>query len=352
MSAAADFLRARDFLIAHRTEYAAARRDFRFPQLSEFNWALDHFDVMAAGNDNLALWIVEESGEEHRLSFRRRRARSNQVANWLRAQGVQRGDRVLLMLGNEVALWETMLAAIKLGAVRDSRHRPAHARRSARSAHARCGQARRRGISPHRKVRRARRRLHAHLRSAQPRAGWRDFAESNACPVHFHARRLDPRDRPAAAVLHLGNHVASPSSCCTPTRAIRSATCRRCTGSGCSRATSISTSRRRAGPSTHGAVSSRHGTPAPASSSTTTRASTAKALLDVLERCRVTTLCAPPTVWRMLIQEDLAAFRGRLAIRELIGAGEPLNPEIIDRSSGSLGHHHPRRLRADRDDRA
>ena len=63
----------------------------------------------------------------------------------------------------------------------------------------------------------------------------------------------------------------------------------------------------------------------------------AKAMLGVLERCRVTTLCAPPTVWRMLIQEDLAAFRGRLAIRELIGAGEPLNPEIIDRVQTAWG---------------
>src|SRR6185369_13039295 len=62
-----------------------------------------------------------------------------------------------------------------------------------------------------------------------------------------------------------------------------------------------------------------------------------KAMLTVLERCRVTTMCAPPTVWRMLIQEDLAAFRGRLAIRELIGAGEPLNPEIIDRVQDAWG---------------
>jgi acetyl-CoA synthetase len=62
-----------------------------------------------------------------------------------------------------------------------------------------------------------------------------------------------------------------------------------------------------------------------------------KAMLSVLERCRVTTLCAPPTVWRMLIQEDIAAFRGRLAIRELIGAGEPLNPEIIDRVQAAWG---------------
>src|SRR5215510_12151943 len=117
MSAAADFLNARDFLLAHRTDYAAVRRDFRWPRLSEFNWPLDYFDAIATGNEDAALWIVEESGEEHRLSFAALAKRSNQVANWLREQGVQRHDRILLMLGNEVALWEVMLAAIKLGAV-------------------------------------------------------------------------------------------------------------------------------------------------------------------------------------------------------------------------------------------
>ena len=63
----------------------------------------------------------------------------------------------------------------------------------------------------------------------------------------------------------------------------------------------------------------------------------AKALLETLARCRVTTLCAPPTVWRMLIQEDLAAWRDRLALREVIGAGEPLNPEIIEQVRAAWG---------------
>jgi acetyl-CoA synthetase len=75
----------------------------------------------------------------------------------------------------------------------------------------------------------------------------------------------------------------------------------------------------------------------PASSSNNYSRFNAKTMLAVLERCRVTTLCAPPTVWRMLIQEDLAAFRGRLALRELIGAGEPLNPEIIERVHAAWG---------------
>jgi acetyl-CoA synthetase len=63
----------------------------------------------------------------------------------------------------------------------------------------------------------------------------------------------------------------------------------------------------------------------------------AKRLLNAVERCKVTTLCAPPTVWRLLIQEDLAAYRGRLKIRELAGAGEPLNPEIIEQVQDAWG---------------
>ena len=63
----------------------------------------------------------------------------------------------------------------------------------------------------------------------------------------------------------------------------------------------------------------------------------ARALLETLSRYGVTSLCAPPTVWRMLIQEDLAAWAGRLQLREVVGAGEPLNPEIIDRVQRAWG---------------
>jgi acetyl-CoA synthetase len=58
-------------------------------------------------------------------------------------------------------------------------------------------------------------------------------------------------------------------------------------------------------------------------------------VLDTVTRCGVTTLCAPPTVWRMLVQEDLGARHTQL--RELVGAGEPLNPEIIERFRAAWG---------------
>ena len=53
----------------------------------------------------------------------------------------------------------------------------------------------------------------------------------------------------------------------------------------------------------------------------------AATLLRELEECKVTTLCAPPTVWRMMIKANLGEKPS--ALREAVGAGEPLNPEVI-----------------------
>ncbi|MFE0700360.1 AMP-binding protein [Streptomyces sp. NPDC058872] len=116
-SATEGFRAARDFLLRHREDYETARAGFAWPRPDRFNWALEWFDVIARDNDRTALHIVEEDGSETRVSFAEMSARSNRVANWLRDQGVRAGDRIVLMLGNQVELWETVLAAMKLRAV-------------------------------------------------------------------------------------------------------------------------------------------------------------------------------------------------------------------------------------------
>jgi medium-chain acyl-CoA synthetase len=60
------------------------------------------------------------------------------------------------------------------------------------------------------------------------------------------------------------------------------------------------------------------------------------ATLDLLERFPVSTLCAPPTAYRMFVRTDLAN-RAFPALRHCVSAGEPLNPEVIDLWKAATG---------------
>ena len=118
IDASAAFFAARDQLLALAGDPDRARAEFRWPDVGpNFNWAHDVFDVIAEGNDDVALWIAEEDGSELKVTFAELKRRSDQVANWFRSQGARQGDVAMLMLGNRVELWEIMLAAMKLGIV-------------------------------------------------------------------------------------------------------------------------------------------------------------------------------------------------------------------------------------------
>ncbi len=109
---------ARDFLTDHRTSYHEALDGFVWPDVGgTFNFAHDWFDEFAVGNDKPGLVIVEEDGSRSSFTFDELARRSDQVAAHLAANGIGRGDSVVIMLGNQVELWESMLAVMKLGAV-------------------------------------------------------------------------------------------------------------------------------------------------------------------------------------------------------------------------------------------
>jgi len=322
------FLEARDFLLARRTDYAAAFEGFRWPQPAQFNWALDYFDAMARGNDATALWIVGEDGSEAKLSFRDMAARSARVANHLRAVGVRRGDRMLMILGNETALWDTMLAAMKLGAVlipatalltaddlRDRLSRGNVKHVIAGSAHA----AKFDGIEG----------SFTRIAVGAPQPGWIRFDDADTYPAEFVADGPTRADDPlllyftsgttSKPKLVLHTHQSYPVGHLSTMYwlGLRPGDVHLNISSPgwAKHAWSCFFAPWNAGACIFIYNSARFSAPN---------------LLAALERHGVTTLCAPPTVWRMLIQEDLASYRGRLRLRELIGAGEPLNPEIID----------------------
>jgi acetyl-CoA synthetase len=327
------FAQARDFLLEHRTDYAKAVAGFRWPQLDQFNWALDWFDVRAQGNDAPALWIVEEDGREQKLSFAELSKRSNQVANWLRSLGVKRGDRMLLMLGNERPLWETMLAAMKLGAVVI----PATTLLTEDDLRDRFD----RGQVKHVIAGAAHVAKFAHLGSAFTRIavggaadGWHRYDDADDQPSAYTpdgpTRATDPlllyftSGTTSKPKLVLHSHQTYPAGHLSTMYWIGL------------KPGDVHLNISSPGWAKHAWSCFFAPWNAEACVFIYNYARfDANALLKVLGDKKVSVLCAPPTVWRMLIQADLKA--AKVELRELIGAGEPLNPEVIDRVRDAWG---------------
>ena len=324
---AVPFLAARDFLLRHREDYATAYRDFDWPQLDRFNWALDYFDQMAHGNEQPALWLTDEGASETKLSFAQLSERSNRVANFLRSLGVRRGDRVLLMLGNVAPLWETMLAAMKLGAVIV----PATMLLARNDLADRFERGRVRHVLAAEDVASKFDDLpgeYTRVAVGKPVAGWLSYDEAYEASTQFLPNDETRADDPfllyftsgttATPKLVLHSHQSYPVGHLSTMYwlGIRPGDVHLNISSPgwAKHAWSCFFAPWNAGATVFIANQPRFN---------------ARALVDTIVRCGVTAFCAPPTVWRMLIQEDLAAWPVRL--RELISAGEPLNPEVIER---------------------
>ena len=331
MADIAEFLAARDTLLEHRTDLASATAAFAWPSLDRFNWALDYFDPMAARTDRTALRILGDTSDES-LSFAALSARSNQVANYLRHLGVRRGDRVLLLLGNVVPLWEAMLATMKLGAVvipastmlteADLADRVARGR--VRLAIVAAELAPRFAALPG-----------EYLRVAVGGApGWQDYAESGSESEIFvpdgETRATDPlllyftSGTTSKPKLVLHSHQSYPVGHLSTMYWIGV------------RPGDVHLNISSPGWAKH-AWSSFFG---PWNAEATIlvlnqKRFDAPALLRQLGSCGVTTFCAPPTVWRMLVQADLSA--ATVHVREAVSAGEPLNPEVIERVRAAWG---------------
>jgi acetyl-CoA synthetase len=321
------FRQARDFLLAHRGDYDTAYREFRWPELERFNWAHDWFDRLAMEqSEAVALWVVQEDGREQKVTFAQMADRSRQVAGWLAEQGVRRGDRVLLVLGNRVELWECMLACIRLGTVMipaTTLLSPADVRDRVSRGHARCVITATEDVGkfadmPAEMVK---------VVVGGDAPGWSSYSSSSDWAGHFPGNADTRADEPLLLYFTSGTtslpklvehtHVSYPVGHLSTMYWIGLQP-----------------------GDVHLNISSpgwaKHAWScffAPWNAGATIliynyQRFDALALLDVMKRCEVATFCAPPTVWRMLVQQDLAQHE--VPLRECVGAGEPLNPEIIE----------------------
>jgi acetyl-CoA synthetase len=333
MSATRRFIETRDRLLRLREDLAAARREFAWPEFDEFNWASDYFDVIARDNEQPALWVVDDAGNGETLSFAQLARRSSQLANWLFSLGVGHGDRILVMLGNVLVLWETMLAAIRIGAViipattllehEDLADRIARGRVTAVITHSRLT-SRFEEIGD----------LPLRISVGEPVPGWTDYAMSRHAGAAFVPVRKTRADdllfvyftsgTTARPKLVAHTHASYPVGHLSTMYWLGL------------KPGDVHLNLSSPGWAKH-AWSCFF---APWNAQACVLAYQyerfdSRALLDQLVRCRVTTFCGPPTVWRMLIQQDLRQWR--LSLREVVSAGEPLNPEVIEQVRQAWG---------------
>jgi len=325
------FLRARDFLLQHRDDYDKAYADFRWPDLPELNWALDWFDVLARDNHRPALWIVREGGEDVKVSYAELSERSARMASYLRGRGVGRGDAILIMLPNTLVLWELMLAAIKLGAVvvpSTTQLTPADlADRLARGRirHVVTDPA---GTDKLGDLQGGFTRLCA----GDAPAGWTSLDQALAAPAAFAADGPTRREDPLLLYFTSGT-TAKPKLVLHTQQSYPVGHLSTMYFVGMKEG------------DVHQNISSpgwaKHAWSsffAPFNAGATVLVHdysrfSARRSLEVLSQAGVSTLCAPPTVWRMLIVEELGPRPP--ALHDLVSAGEPLNPEVIERVRGA-----------------
>ncbi len=319
------FRAARDLLLDNARNLDAARDAFAWPDVgAHFNWAVDWFDGIAEGNERIALRIAEEDGTERSATFDGLRRRSNRVANWLQAQGIGRGDRVMLMLDNRMELWEAMLAIMKIGAVilptsvvlgpEDLTERIDRA--DIRAVIADSADAAKFDTLEYDLVRIA-------VGAGYP--GWHSFDDAERASDAAPGIQVDSTD---AAIIYFTSGTTSRPKMVEHTHLTYPV----------GHLSTMYWIGVRPG-DVHMTISApgwgKHAWSlffAPWIAEATVFVYNYPrfdpvALVAQLDRAGVNTFCAPPTVWRMLIQASLE--HKPHALRELLSAGEPLNPEVI-----------------------
>ncbi len=331
MSGGDKFMAARRFLLDNRTDYEKVKQEFRWPEFGEFNWARDWFDVYARENTKTALWVKNERSADVKLTYQELSERSDRVANFMQRLGVKPQDRLIVLLPNMAELWELMLAAIKIGAVIVPT-----------ATQVTEGDLKDRLIRSHAKY------------------IFTDEAGLSRIPAEYHGTLVLSGGKNADCVTYDEAFNENRDYAQTVTNANDPLLLY---------FTSGTTSKAKLVLHTHRSYPAGHlssmywigiketdihqniSSPgwakhayscffAPFNAGATVFVHNYERFqpiktMSLLNEAGINTLCAPPTVWRLLIQGDLG--KKPTALRELASAGEPLNPEVIEQVEAAWG---------------
>jgi acetyl-CoA synthetase len=330
--ATAAFRARRDHLLRHRTDLAAARRlPAAVERLTHFNWAFDWFDDVAARNDAIALIVVGESSKTS-LSYAQLARESSRWAAWLQDIGVRAGDRVMLVLGNCPELWQIILAGIRLGAVLvpSSTELSPHdlAERMARvdAAAVICGAAQTAAVDSIGPRHRPGLLRIAVCGEGSPPSGWLDARDRAGARGDFERTSWTRADE--LLFLYFTSGTTSRPKIVAHTHT--SYPVGHLSGMYWNGLRPADRHLNVSAPGWAKHAWSSLFAPCAAEATIVALAAPAPApglVLRTLAEQRVDSFCAPPTVWRRLVLEDLE--RHPVAVREATSAGEPLAAEII-----------------------
>ncbi len=312
--------------------YEQTYSSFIWERPERYNFARDVIDHWAEQDaDKLAILWVDNEGNEARRSFAEIASASRKLCNVLKGAGVQRGDVIIVMLGRQLEWWEVFTASLRMGAVIS----PGTTQLSSKDLQYRINAANATCVvtdvanadkldaisadCPGLKVK---------LLIDAERRGWISYAGAVAAASEQFETADTRHDEEAMCYFTSGTTGYPKMAIHTHSYAIGHQT----TGlywldltpqdlhwnisdTGWAKAAWSSYF----GPWNCGAALFVH----------YTSGFNAKQSLELLQRYPVTTMCGAPTIYRMLVLEDLQQYKFD-NLRHAVGAGEPLNPEIIE----------------------
>ncbi len=312
--------------------YEQARANFQWAPPARFNFARDVIDQWAAKDPaKLALWWVDDDGNEQQRSFAQVRDRSSQLANALAQLGIKRGDTMVLMLGRNLEWWEIVTAGIRMGVVLS----PGTTQLSSKDIAYRVNAAQAvafitdsANAAKLDEVAQQCPSLRARVLVDGQRAGWHSYDELMAGMSSDFETADTTFDEDALCyftsgttgypkmTIHghgygLAHQITGRYWLCLRPQDLHW----NISDTGWAKAAYSSYF----GPWNMGATVFVHHS----------AVFDAKKSLDLLARYPITTLCGAPTVYRMVVLQDLSAYKFP-KLRHCVGAGEPLNPEVIE----------------------
>lgn len=312
-------------------DYHRDYTSFSWPRPERFNFARDVVDRWAEHDpEKLALLWVDDEGGEERRSFLDISTASCRAANLLRDAGVRPGDYIVMILGRQIAWWEVFTAALRMGAVISpgtAQLSPQDIAYRINAARATCVVTDAANAAKVDQIADQCPSLAVRVLVDGARRDWLDYPKGVAAASPT-CQTVDSAAADAAMCYFTSGTTGYPKMCLhahsyglahqttgkywldlTPTDLHWN-----CSDTGWAKAAWSSYF----GPWYQGAALFAHHT----------RGFSPRRTLELLAQYPVTTFCGAPTIYRMFVLEDLADYR-LPALRHCVGAGEPLNPEII-----------------------